>query len=142
VTPVTNVSEPKIAVPVPAAMFRIGLPELPVKSIDFPSLGMSAVIVCPAVKALGIDTSSCGSGTREVQPCVDQVNDDVPAAVWVAGVVRLVVMRVPLPAQSPTNAEPEFVHEGEPEMVKSSKSTSPLMTTAAPVATIVRAEPG
>lgn len=51
------------------------------------------------------------------------------------------VTRLPLPPQSPTYADPAFVHDGEPEWAMSMKSTSPLMTTAAPVQVIVRCVP-
>ena len=46
----------------------------PVQSILFPILGISIVTVCDVPKALAIDTSSCGSGTLEVQfEAVDQL---------------------------------------------------------------------
>jgi hypothetical protein len=44
----------------------------------FPMIVMSLVIVRPATKALGMITSSCGSGTRVVQPCVLHVRLAVP----------------------------------------------------------------
>src|SRR3990167_6514577 len=93
----------------------VGLPVQPLASIDLPDLGMSAVTVRPATNAFGIETSSCGSGTREVQPCVDQVKLAVPVAVCVAETVAFVVTAPALPSASPMNAEPAFVHEAPPE---------------------------
>src|SRR3989338_3362829 len=78
-----------------------GFPVHPVKSMLRPSLGMSAVTVCDALNALLITTSSCGKVTREVQPCVDQVNEAVPVAVCVADTVAFVVTAPALPSASP-----------------------------------------
>ena len=80
---------------------NVGLPVHELPSTDLPSLGMSAVTVRPATKALLITTSSCGKGTREVQPCVDQVNEAVPVAVCVALTVAFVVTAPAFPRASP-----------------------------------------
>ena len=112
VMPLVSVRFPKI-IPV-VEKLSAGLPvQENVRSR--PALGMSAVIVRPATKALLITTSSWGKGTREVQPCVDQVKLAVPVAVCVAETVAFVVTAPALPSASPMNADPAFVHEAAPE---------------------------
>ena len=76
----TRVREPYIVLAV-GPESKSGVPVQPVKSMDLPSLGMSGLIVCEAENALGMFTLSCGNGTREVQPCVDQTKVEVPVAV-------------------------------------------------------------
>ena len=107
---------------------------VPVKSIFFPSLGISAVITLLATKALLITTSSCGNGTRLVQPCVDQVKEAVPVAVCVAAVVNAAVQRacMVLPPQSPVYpAAADMFHDAAPAPVISIKSTLSTDITAA-----------
>ena len=113
VSPGINVSDPKTEMP--TVRDNIGVPVVPVKSMLRPSLGMSAVTVLPAIKALLITTSSCGSGTRLVHPCVDQAKEAVPVAVCVADTVAFVVTAPALPKQSPMNALPALVQEAAPE---------------------------
>ena len=75
----TVVTEPKMVAA--DAMSHAGVPVHPVQSIVRPSLGMSAVTTRPTgLKAFGIDTSSCGSGTREVH-AVDVDHVALPALI-------------------------------------------------------------
>jgi len=116
--PVNVIPEISVRLPcivTPVVRFSAGVPVVPVKSIDRPSLGISAVTVRPAMKALLITTSSCGNGTRLVHPCVDQVKLAVPVAVWVALTVAFVVTAPALPRASPMYALPAFVHDAPPE---------------------------
>lgn len=82
------------------AVVNVGLPVQENVKLR-PARGMSIVTVRPATNAFGIDTSSCGKGTREVHPCVDQVKLAVPVAVCVADTVAFVVTAPAFPSASP-----------------------------------------
>lgn len=103
--------------------------DMPEKSIDFPILGMSIVMVWPLLNALLTSTSSWGNGTLLVHPCVDHIKDAVPVDVWAAGVVNVIPE---LPPQSP-----EFpviaarFHEPAPAPVMSWKSQLEHVTVTA-----------
>lgn len=117
-------------------MENVNEPELPAVVTFFPIRGISCVTVRPAIKALEITTSSCGNGTRLVQPWVDQVKLAVPVDVWVVGEVKVMPE---LPPQSPDRPVMALrFHEPAPAPVMSRKSTLEQETVAA---VIVRAVP-
>src|SRR3990167_5468845 len=111
---------------------QFGLP-VQVNVSVLPKRGMSIEIVCPATNAFGMLTSSCGKGTRDVHPCVDQVKDAVPVAVCVAETVALVVTAPVLPSASPINADPAFVHDAPPLLGDITWAPAPLITRDIPL---------
>lgn len=81
-------------------MANVGLPVAPVQSMLLPRRGMSAVTVWLAENATLIVALSWGRGTRLVQALADQLPPEVPDQVWVAAVVKVMLVFPP--------ASPEF----------------------------------
>ena len=95
---------------------------IPVKLMLPPSLGSSAVMVCPDVKFTPLNnTVSCGKGTWVDHVLVDQLPPEVPFHVWLLGAVKVKVPppAMPLPPQLPIKLTPALVKSRlEPPLLK------------------------